>query len=253
MKTVKRYQKTVIAFIALLGGVFVWTLTAGDLNPPAPPTSGTMKTLNDVEARIPLADSQTPAGTLTISQPGSYYLTGDRYCSGSGIYINADNVTLDLNGYSLIGPGALETDPPANGIYFSPHRNVEIRNGTVTNFRYDGVNHTYGEDGAEGIRILNIRAVGNGSEGIRLDGKGHLVDGCTVQGNGDHGIVLVSSGSRVSNNIVSLNQKNGIYLANGTTNCLFIHNIAFDNNQAGGSYINLSAPATCSKIENHAP
>lgn len=253
MKTIQRNKKAIAVFMLLLGCVLAWTLRAGDLNPPAAPAS-TMKTLDEVEARIPIAGSTTPVGTIVINEPGSYYLTGDRICSGYGIYIDSDNVTLDLNGYSLIGPGILETDPSAFGIFIYPQINVEVRNGTVTNFKADGVCQYYGEGGgAEGIRILNIRSIRNGSEGIRLDGKGNLIDGCTVQGNGDHGIVMVSSGSRASNNVVSLNYKHGIYLSNGTTNCLFIHNIAFANNQAGGSYVNMPVITGSTYVDNHAP
>ena len=53
-------------FVALPNGAW-----AGDLQPPAAP-GPTMKTLDEVEPRIPIPASSTPAGTFFINQSGSY-------------------------------------------------------------------------------------------------------------------------------------------------------------------------------------
>src|SRR5689334_9768577 len=48
-----------------------------------------------------------PGFPVTISVPGSYRLTGNialTDLSANVIEITADNVTIDLNGFSLIGP-----------------------------------------------------------------------------------------------------------------------------------------------------
>src|SRR4051794_30032159 len=81
----------------------------GSLTPPAAPTP-TMKTLDQLEARMPVDTTHTPGNATTLfilTQPGSYYLTSNLTgVSGQhGITINADNVTLDLNGFVLVGPG----------------------------------------------------------------------------------------------------------------------------------------------------
>lgn len=64
-----------------------------------------MKTLDQVEARIPVSESTTPPSgdhQFTITQPGSYYLTGNVVVTKpSGIAIAATGVTLDLNGFSI--------------------------------------------------------------------------------------------------------------------------------------------------------
>ena len=74
----------------------------GSLTPPGAPTP-TMKSLDQIEPRTPI----TYDGYY-ISSPGSYYvttnLTGSVYgVPGSpyGIYIASDNVTVDLNGFTL--------------------------------------------------------------------------------------------------------------------------------------------------------
>jgi hypothetical protein len=55
-----------------------------------------MKTLDQIEPRTPLAQGVTVDHNITV--PGHYYLTG----SVRSIQINATNVTLDLNGFSVV-------------------------------------------------------------------------------------------------------------------------------------------------------
>src|SRR3569623_1854738 len=68
----------------------------GSLTPPGAP-SPTMKSLDQIAPRTPL--SSLP---YVISQPGSYYFTTN-LSGGNGIIIQTNNVTLDLNGFTLQG------------------------------------------------------------------------------------------------------------------------------------------------------
>ena len=63
----------------------------GPLTPPAAPAP-TMKTLSQIEPRIPITNVP-----VTITQPGSYYLTTNIVYSGSndGIRIATNNVTIE--------------------------------------------------------------------------------------------------------------------------------------------------------------
>lgn len=177
---------------------------AGNLEPSALPSS-TMKTLDEVEPRIPIPGSDTPVSVFTISESGSYYLTGNRNCSGIGIQVNADDVTIDLMGYTLIGP-----DSGTNyGVYMDERSNVEIRNGTIKGFGNYGIceaNDTTGKN----HRVVNVRAISNGNGGIYLGGLGHLVSNCLASDNGTSSAasvygIYVNSGSTVIGNTVYKN------------------------------------------------
>src|SRR5262245_32112399 len=81
---------------------------AGDLNPPLGPVAPTLKTLTDVEPRIAISAANTPGdadSVFRITQPGSYYLTGNvtGVAGRHGVEIAANSVTLDLNGFDLAG------------------------------------------------------------------------------------------------------------------------------------------------------
>src|SRR5438105_9353803 len=88
----------ILLFISAFQLVSVSAFPQGSLTPPGAPAP-TMKSLDQIEARKPL-----PGGTaaITISQPGSYYLTGNlSVASGDGITISVDKVALDLNGFTI--------------------------------------------------------------------------------------------------------------------------------------------------------
>src|SRR3954463_4391092 len=107
----------------------------GSLTPPGAPAP-TMKTLDQVEPRIDLQNAPASAVTTTnadyhfiIIQPGSYYLSASlAVTKTNGIQINAEGVTLDLNGFQISrGSGT-----GGNGIEIaSPSDRANIRNGSL--------------------------------------------------------------------------------------------------------------------------
>ncbi len=220
--TVKTAAMAVIAALIMVTSVY-----AGDLEPSAPPAAGgTMKTLDEVEPRIPIPASAAATGVYTISASGSYYLAGDRLCSGQGISVTADNVTIDLCGYSLIGNGSNSV-----GIWMSGRSNVEIRNGTVRGFGWQGIAEY--SSSSKNHSICNIRAIGNGTagvsyNGISLPGTNHCIKDCTAAENGGRGIYLGSG--TVSGCTSSGNGDDGIY---AYENCIVTNNNCYQNTDDG--------------------
>ncbi|MEW6379253.1 MAG: right-handed parallel beta-helix repeat-containing protein [bacterium] len=131
--------------------------------------------------------SQTPSTTfpIVIDQPGNYILTGDITVSTpqvNGIEIMADDVTLDLNGYTLTGPGGEGT---GIGISVAQRENAEIINGTVQGF-FSGINLS-----GNNHQLKNVSACQNSSSGIEAGSS--LITDCQANANGLHGLMATSS------------------------------------------------------------
>ena len=93
-----------------------------------------------------------------------------------GIDITADNVTLDLNGFTIYGGGGLIAD----GISIGDRKNVEIKNGTIRGFTRSGI---FSNAFTQFIRVIDVRAIGNVTSGIELQGQGNTIDRCTALNN----------------------------------------------------------------------
>ena len=110
------------------------------------------------------ADVEAAGGfPYVISQPGSYILTGNLTLGDSdrdGVEIEADHVTLDLNGFVIQGAGSGEgTGVSSQDSNIERFRNdVHVRNGSVRNFRR-GVSLGSGS-------VENVRAWTNSGDGI---------------------------------------------------------------------------------------
>ncbi len=239
----------------------------GPLAPPAGAPAPSMKTLEQIEPRRPI--SSLPA---VISQPGSYYFTKSLVftaASGPAISIQANDVTLDLMGFTLSSSNSVTG---VGILVFSTVRNVSIRNGviagnttvTVTgtppsqtwtvspagfSVGIDGGSHFshlrisgcrgFGLNPAEHAVIAHVTAGQNGSHGISA--LSSSITNCSAVLNGDAGI-QASSGS-VTNCTVTQNKGAGIFAPEGTvTNCsamknglvgVFAHAVA--NTRAAGN------------------
>ena len=170
------------------------SLAQGPLIPPGAPAP-TMKTLEQIEPRTPITNLP-----YTITQPGSYYFTGN-LSGSSGIVIQASSVTLDLMGYELAAVAPSFTSGlRAEGI----QTNITIRNGSVRGWLGQGVNMF----NARNSLFEHLRVSDNQQVGI-LTGSGNVIAFCTAMGNGHNGIAA-GSGNLVRDCVASTNGNTGI-------------------------------------------
>jgi hypothetical protein len=178
-----------------------------------------MKTLDQVEPRRPISSAP-----FVITSPGSYYLTTNLVVSTAtnGIVVASGSVTLDLNGFALLGsPASLE------GILLSGTiTNVAIRNGNVSGWGSSGISdNTTGQK--LNVTIGDIRSSGNGGYGITLSGsQNSLIHDCNLQTNQQFGIYCVRG--VVNRCTANHNHSVGIYMLYGViSDC----NASFNGNE----------------------
>lgn len=173
---------------------------------------------------------------ITITQPGSYRLASnltDIPTGKNAIEIRADDVTIDLNGHSIIGPGSIYTS--GQGI-FAPGNPIAVRS-TVTNGAVRGF--------ATGVQLFQysvverIHASGNHS-GI-IVGSNSRVERCVASGNGDTGIAANDGG------IVKANIANG----NAVGITIICPSVAVGNAVTGNTSLGLFTTGLgCARADN---
>ena len=172
-----------------------------------------------VLAFAPWANAETTNCTAITSLPavittqGVYCFTGHlatAITSGNAIEIQANNVTIDLNGFKLGGLGAGD-GTLASGIYAYQRKNIVIRNGIVRGF-YTGI-YLYDISPyttSQGHLIENILVDQSTRTGIEVVGRGmtlrrnQVVDtgGSTAFGSAI-GIRVIGPGNKILNNDVT--------------------------------------------------
>jgi hypothetical protein len=134
----------------------------GPLTPPGAPEP-TMKTLTQIEPRIDVLTLGS-APPYVINQPGSYYLSANITTTSNqtAIEILAENVTLDLNGFTIFAMSG-----GSMGTAIAASQAAVIRNGFIK---------------SGGLTTDGSYAVNGFLNGVRMSGKGTvtnlIVEGC---------------------------------------------------------------------------
>lgn len=181
-----------------------------------------------------------PGFPVTLSQPGSYRLTGNLDVTGqsapenvSAIVVTASFVTLDLNGFSLRGPAVCTGNPvsscaPAGtGVGIDSHvsNQVRISNGVVRGFGNMGV--YAGNAIVERIQVFN-----NAGTGMWLSAGGQIGDSAAFE-NGWDG--FAGAGVIVTSSRALANKAAGFYLEPGDARgCEAVGNGGYGIHVGGG-------------------
>ena len=199
----------------LIGGLALFLLSTFNaqlstcLRPRQPhaarPARPTMKSLDQIEARTPIS-----SGLFFITQPGSYYLTTN-LIANFGIIILANDVNLDLNGFTVT------TTTNSDGIYIeNTVRNLCIRNGTVSQCGSDGIDASL----ASNSQFDHLRLEGNAVRGL-ICGDNCLVTACGAYSNAAsatfNGAIIVGANCVVRDCTADTNRGIGIFGGGGGT------------------------------------
>lgn len=150
-----------------------------------------------------------------IAQSGSYRLSGNLTVPSGvdGIDINADNVTLDLNGFSITGPATCTGIPVTsctaaggNGVAISAN-DVTVKNGVVS-----GMSNAVAasRQTVEGIVIEDLHLNQNASDAILIESG--IVRRNHIRSNGGSGLMM--SGGVAEGNVIEFNRLDGVIVGN---------------------------------------
>jgi parallel beta-helix repeat protein len=187
----------------------------------------------------------------------SFTLANDMTCAGDGMVVVSDNLTIDLGGHTLTGPGmGAQTWPlpqlDSVGVRVGGHTGVTIRNGKTQAFS-TGIYFVDMESSSiESVTTLRNRfgfyihaskkiTVKDSDVEFNIYGL-HLQnsDDCLLQGNllarqtynspGGYGLYMyASSRNRVTDNTIDSNVNWGIWFSDAKENVIFHNNVVGNN------------------------
>jgi len=216
MRGRRDWKSWITLFAAVtVAGIFIG-VNAGPLEPPGPPGDPTMIPIDQVDPRIPIYYDMMP---LTITQSASYYFADSIWTLTAGIIVQADDVTIDLMGFSLHAG----TGPAIDG---TGYRRTTVKNGTIQGWSGTGILL-----GSEAV-LSNLIVAENQGSGIDVGMDSRIID-CTTSANFVHGII-VRAGSIVTGCAASNNHENGIWALGGMSSGALVIGCAVDNNLKNG-------------------
>jgi hypothetical protein len=181
-----------------------------------------------------------PGFPVSITQPGSYRLTGnltvpDGNTTAISIPVTAD-VSLDLGGFTIRGPNLVNDSPACSaggtgyGIVSDANPTV-VRNGSVIGMGNEGL-----RIGGFVSRIEAVRAIHNCGAGVNALGEGALIVESQAHRNRFQGFV-VSQASILRDSVAYDNMGDGVYLYDGGSvlGCVVHRNRGFGIWATGGS------------------
>jgi parallel beta-helix repeat protein len=148
----------------------------------------------------------------------SVKLTANLDCKTDGIIVGADGITIDLNGFTLSGPGEKSSKV---GIMFADNDEVTVQGpGTITEFQA-GALFSGGEDN----KISRVTFTGNEIAVFETGSKNVAIEDNLMFENSIGVAAHSSSGSKLTTNLFKANDLAGVTLVNSAANELAMNTI----------------------------
>ena len=192
-------------------------------------------------------------GTLTLQQGPKVYectnlstanrvyvLQNNVTTTETCFFITANNVTFNLNGFTITGPGA-GSSPSYSGIISAGYNYTTLKNGTIKSFPYGifleynfncSIENIIAQSNSYGIYLavssnntIRDSTLNSNSIGLYIaPGSYNQISNITTTGNSDRGILLPSGTNNIFTNIISFGNTNSQFSAIGTANFLIYNN-----------------------------
>src|SRR5438093_8600742 len=223
----------------------------------SPGSSAAAGSASPTAAASPTQSFPAREGTCAMRVSESFTLANDMTCSGDGMVINSDNITVDLGGHTLTGPGMGPQTWPlpqldSVGVRVGGHTGITVRNGKTQAFS-TGIYFIDMESSTiESVTTLRNRfgfyihaskkiTVKDSDVELNIYGL-HLQnsDDCILVNNvlarqtynspGGYGLYLyASSRNRVTDNTIDSNINWGIWFSDAKENVIFHNNVLGNN------------------------
>src|SRR6266480_4167975 len=243
-----------LSVLALVAGV---ACQAAQTPGPQPSTnagaSSVAASASATPAASPTQSFPTREGTCAMRVSESFTLANDLTCAGDGMVIVADNVTVDLGGHTLAGPGMGPQTWPlpqldSVGVRVGGHTGVVVRNGKTTGFSTgvyfvdetaSTIENVTTERNRFGfyIHASNKNVVKNSDVEFNIYGlhlqnsddnllQGNLLARQTYNSPGGYGLYMYASArNRVIENTIDSNINWGIWFSEAKENVVFHNNV----------------------------
>jgi hypothetical protein len=158
--------------------------------------------------RIEISQKDLLSPPYLINAPGSYILTGPLVVTQSAvnaIWVTANNVDLDLNGFTILGPG----NTTVSAIFQSSgNRNLKVRNGYLQNWAGSSA---YGVNASGSQNTLEDLVVCRNGRGL-YTGRDSAVQRCIIFSNTSSSTsygIWAGDGSRIQQCVIRKNRSTG--------------------------------------------
>jgi len=250
-------MRPLVARFGVLALVAAVACQAAQAPGPSPSPSASGASGSATAAPTPTQSYPSREGTCAMRVSESFTLANDMTCSGDGLVVVSDNITVDLGGHTLTGPGMGPQTWPlpqldSVGVRVGGHTGVTVRNGKTTAFSTGIYFIDMVSSSIEGVTTLRNRfgfyihasqkiTVKDSDVEFNIYGL-HLQnsDDCVLTNNllarqtynspGGYGLYLyASSRNRVTDNTIDSNINWGIWFSDAKENVIFHNNVVGNN------------------------